>query len=539
MSAPQRGSLTLHLVYTWHLVPLLLSGTLLTLLLAVSWRGRRSPAAGPFALMMTALLVWTIGYVFEIAAVERSAKIFWANVQFLAIAPLPVLWLDVVLAYLGRQRPRWSTPLIYLIPAATIALSWSGLSLFRIAPRVLTEGGGLRVLHADYGPWEHYVYMPFAYALSLIAVVLLFNAVRRGRGVQRWQASLLLVSAALPLAANVLYFFGATPMPDYNPSVAVFTVSGILGAVALFRFRLFEIAPLARDAVVEHMRDAVIVLDRGERLADFTTAAAQLLPVLRPHRVGGDIADILVDCPELLEAVLERTEEKSEVSLPHGDEERHYSLEFSPVRDAHGRLAGNTIVLHDVSERVVLFKRVQELASIDGLTGILNRRQFFELSEVELDRARRHDSPVTLILFDLDHFKQINDTFGHQRGDDVLRAVAQACKETLRSFDLFGRYGGEEFAALLPEVDPEEGVNVAERLRRCIASVKDDLDDMDVTASFGVASMLSTGDLAFDDLLRLADQALYRAKLRGRDRVELATCLPAPAGSQRLSALGT
>jgi diguanylate cyclase (GGDEF)-like protein len=109
----------------------------------------------------------------------------------------------------------------------------------------------------------------------------------------------------------------------------------------------------------------------------------------------------------------------------------------------------------------------------------------------------------------------------------VLHAVAQSCNERLRSFDLFGRYGGEEFAVLLPEVDPEGALAVAERLRRGIAAAECDVGTA-VTASFGVASMLSTGSLSFDDLLRLADEALYRAKQRGRDCVELATCIPAP-----------
>jgi diguanylate cyclase (GGDEF)-like protein/PAS domain S-box-containing protein len=494
----------------------------------VAWRERRSPAAGPFAVMLAALLVWTIAFAFELSSSELAAKVVWANVQYLAIAFLPVLWLDVVLAYLGRRRPRWSDLVLYAIPVATVVLSWSGLGLFRGDPQIVTDAGGLRVLDPDYGPWVPFVYTLFAYALSIAAVILLLDALRRGRGLLRWQSALLLTSSILPLLANALYLLGITPLPYYNPTVAVFAVSAVLVAVALFRFRLFEVAPLARETVVEHLRDPVIVLDRHDRLADYNAAAARLLPALTPHVVGSDIGNVLAASPDLLERVRERAELDAEVTLPSDGEERHYSLELSPVRDVRGRLAGHTAVFHDITERVLLFERVKELASLDGLTGIFNRRHFFELSEAELDRARRHDSPVSLILFDLDHFKEINDTYGHQCGDEVLRAVAEAGNDRLRSFDLFGRYGGEEFAVLLPEVDPEGALAIAERLRRGIAAVENDLGGIGVTASFGVASMLSTGSLAFDDLLRLADEALYRAKQRGRDRVELATCIPAP-----------
>jgi diguanylate cyclase (GGDEF)-like protein/PAS domain S-box-containing protein len=518
----------LHLTYTAHLIPLFFTGALVCVLLAVAWRERRSPAAGPFAVMLAALLVWTIAFVFELASSELAAKVVWANIQYLAIAFLPVLWLDVVLAYLGRRRPRWSDLVLYAIPIATVVLSWSGLGLFRGAPQIISDSGGLRVLDPDYGPWVPFVYTLFAYTLSIAAIILLVDALRRGRGLLRWQSALLLTSSILPLAANALYLLGITPLPYYNPTVAVFALSAVLVAVALFRFRLFEVAPLARETVVEHLRDPVIVLDRHDRLADYNAAAARLLPALTPHVVGSDIGSVLAASPDVLERVRERAEMDAEVTLPSGGEQRHYSLELSPVRDGRGRLAGHTAVFHDITERVLLFERVKELASLDGLTGIFNRRHFFELSEAELDRARRHDSPVSLILFDLDHFKEINDTYGHQCGDEVLRAVAEAGNEKLRSFDLFGRYGGEEFAVLLPEVDPEGALAIAERLRRGIAAVEEDLGGIGVTASFGVASMLSTGSLAFDDLLRLADEALYRAKQRGRDRVELATCIPAP-----------
>jgi len=396
------------------------------------------------------------------------------------------------------------------------------------APTLVTDGVPLPMLDYGYGPWVLIVNFGYSLALTVAAAILLAVSIRHDHGVRRWQSLLLLASTVLPVLANGLYLLGIVPFVGYNPTAAVFCLSGILMAIALFRFRLFDVAPLAREMVVEHMPDPVLVLDARDRLADFNAAATILLPDLGRRSLGRPIDLLLEAKPELLERLCSIDAADTEVVMERGGEQCHYSLELSAVHDDEGQIAGRVAVFHDITERVALFERVKELASLDGLTGIFNRRHFFELSRSELNRARRHDAPLSLVLFDLDHFKQINDTYGHVCGDQVLRAVADACSDRLRSFDVFGRYGGEEFAVLLPDIGPEGALAVAERLRRGIAAAAEGLGDIEVSASFGVASVLTARGATFDDLVVLADEALYRAKSRGRDRVELATCLPAP-----------
>jgi diguanylate cyclase (GGDEF)-like protein/putative nucleotidyltransferase with HDIG domain len=163
-----------------------------------------------------------------------------------------------------------------------------------------------------------------------------------------------------------------------------------------------------------------------------------------------------------------------------------------------------------------LIARLGEAARTDALTGLLNRRGFEERLEEELLRARRAGLPVSLIVVDLDHFKLINDRFGHHRGDVALRGFGALATATKRAIDGAGRIGGEEFALVLPGTDRHGAYLVAERLRR---RVRDELSDAGGTlsASFGVASYPSHGDRA-EQLLRYADQAMYLAKRLGRDR---------------------
>jgi diguanylate cyclase (GGDEF)-like protein len=167
--------------------------------------------------------------------------------------------------------------------------------------------------------------------------------------------------------------------------------------------------------------------------------------------------------------------------------------------------------LHDI---------VQRQAITDDLTGLVNRRRFIEALDAEVERARSFGSPLTIVLADLDNFKQVNDEFGHHGGDVVLRAFADLIRSHVRDVDVCGRIGGEEFAILLSETDAAGAARVAERMRSSLNEVAIPLSDdaaIHVASSFGVAQ-LGPGQSG-DDLLRAADTALYRAKDEGKNRV--------------------
>jgi diguanylate cyclase (GGDEF)-like protein len=161
--------------------------------------------------------------------------------------------------------------------------------------------------------------------------------------------------------------------------------------------------------------------------------------------------------------------------------------------------------------------RLREQANTDALTGLLNRRGFDEIAGHDLRLATRYGHGMSLIMFDLDNFKMINDTHGHGAGDEVLIAVGRLCREAMREVDVVARVGGEEFALLMPETDLEGARQTAERLRqmmRCVWEIKG--ASITTSASFGVAELDGGG---LDELLRRADARLYRAKREGRDRV--------------------
>ncbi|MCX7628602.1 MAG: sensor domain-containing diguanylate cyclase [Methylophilaceae bacterium] len=178
-------------------------------------------------------------------------------------------------------------------------------------------------------------------------------------------------------------------------------------------------------------------------------------------------------------------------------------------------------VVRDISERKRFEMELERQAHLDYLTGVSNRRHFMQLAEHEILRATRYGSPLSVLMMDVDHFKRINDTYGHKAGDLVLKQLVVTCRQSLREVDILGRLGGEEFAILLPETMLDESLEVANRVRQAIEVSLVSIDNgvvIHYTVSIGVTS-LKHGNEAVDTLLHEADQALYQAKNKGRNQV--------------------
>lgn len=276
---------------------------------------------------------------------------------------------------------------------------------------------------------------------------------------------------------------------------------------------LFEVAPVP----------LVLTRDRDGAILRMNHAASLLLRV-EPGEISDlRTPDFYVDLREREQVITRlRTQgavEGADVHLRTVDGKTIETM-LTAVRTEYDGETVYFVGLVDISERKRIERELQRLARTDTLTGLHNRRSFFELAEREILRARRKRAPLALLLLDVDEFKQINDRFGHAVGDNALNSVVEAIGRCLREYDIAARIGGEEFAILLPEMSAEWGVDAAERVREAVAATPVTTPDgmIHLTVSIGVAAV-DCNVATIDRALSQADAALYEAKRSGRNRV--------------------
>ncbi|MFO7850130.1 MAG: diguanylate cyclase, partial [Spirochaetia bacterium] len=276
----------------------------------------------------------------------------------------------------------------------------------------------------------------------------------------------------------------------------------------------------------ENMKDAMIVIDSKQRLIDFNPAAAALFPQLKTESIGFTASQLFAGETLLIEQFTRNIgENEIDFSMENGNygSRRHFRSALSPLNASGGKELGKVLLISDITAQINLLRKMERLATTDELTGLNNRRAFFQHATMELERARRYGRPISFILMDLDHFKRVNDSYGHAEGDKVLIEISRRICSSIRDTDIAGRYGGEEFAVCLPETSQHTAEQLAERLRTILAEkpIKGTKNDLSITASFGIIGRDSIDEETLEELFAKADKALYLAKAKGRNQ-----CIP-------------
>ncbi len=260
------------------------------------------------------------------------------------------------------------------------------------------------------------------------------------------------------------------------------------------------------------------------------TSVQTMLPGITKNLIGKPVDIALTGFQTLVDFARDNFTGSIEMEKEGTEGLVNYLGTISSLRDSKHRRVGKILTLHDNTQARQLLDQLEELAARDSLTGIFNRRSFNQLATQNMYNLRESGGRMALIMLDLDHFKKINDTYGHSAGDVALKTVTDTCQNLLRQQDIFGRYGGEEFVIFLPEIDLTAATGIAERLRKGIREQVVSYDDssFSITASLGVTGISSKTSIRnLDDLFQLADKAVYQAKQEGRDRV----CVLDPTGN--------
>jgi len=277
--------------------------------------------------------------------------------------------------------------------------------------------------------------------------------------------------------------------------------------------------------VVEKTADMVVITNKGGIIEYVNPAFEELTGYSRDEAVGNTPRILKSGAHEmpfyenLWETILAgNTYRCVFTNRKKNGELYHDSCTITPVIDRRGEITHFIATAKDITEQKLAEQELRERAEKDYLTGVFNRRAFFEILETEVARARRYERPLSLVMLDIDHFKKINDTYGHAVGDEVLKATARILQQSVRLSDVLARIGGEEFVILVPETTLQHTLDLAEKVRRAIESSSLLPNEEKVTISFGVAELDSTATI--DELMIRVDEALYQAKANGRNRVE-------------------
>lgn len=331
----------------------------------------------------------------------------------------------------------------------------------------------------------------------------------------RWLMSVVSREGGLP--------WTPTSTTSLTPPVGSSTHSALQAGTALFENKL-----------IEHMQDGVIFVDRQRKISQWNTGVERLTGVSASAALGQQLLPSLLEmsdkkgktipdaaCP--VEKVLESGMQSMGRYSILGRSGRHIEVDvqIAPVQSGSGTTVGATLLFHDASSEASLEEKCQTLhveMTKDPMTQVANRAEFDRMLEIFIDAHQQTALPCSLIMCDIDHFKNINDTYGHQAGDEAIISFASLLKSLCRAGDLVARYGGEEFAVLCADCNNAAAYQRAEQMRRQLAELPhSELGNKNITASFGVTE-LQAGDIP-ETMLRRADRGLLQAKEQGRNQV--------------------
>lgn len=453
----------------------------------------------------------------ELLANGLDAKLFWRNLQQIPLYSTTILLLGVILSYMrvdGKIRCR-----TILVLGAVVVTYW--ILLFTDSHHHLIRR---EIWLEPYGRYERigvsrmplgWLFYLSIHSISLLGLALLVSHYRKVIGGQKRQVILLIIAVLCPYLLPELAKLAGGQL---NISTALLPTAVMIFYVMHFR-KFLQIRPLARAKVLEHMSEGILIADERNRIIDSNPAARSLALGAQGKRFGASLTDLFADHPELKAACTSGEQRRLEAKIG----EKWFDVRLIPLRIRDER-TGTLLIFADITGRKLAEGELIRRATTDGLTGLSNRLHFFEKLHEAAESCRSSGEPLSLLVIDLDHFKSINDRYGHTTGDRLLCCFSGLLRDAAGSGHTSGRIGGEEFAVFCPGLNGEAAYRLAETIRLRAAGepiVLENGETIAYTVSIGIAE-LHGPDMTVESLYAAADNGLYVSKVSGRNRTTLA-----------------
>ncbi len=491
-------------IYVWFMIISTIVTTILLLYAVATYNSERS-----FFLILSSVctFLYSFGYLLEIISPTLEAAFMGVRVQKMGSPFLVLLNYLFVRDVYGEKRfgfrgycLLFALPVFNLFTAQAfplVKLHYTHIEYFWDGS-IANCQGDLGIVGA----------LAIAYHFLLVSLTILriLRHLKGERRLQRYQSLCLLTSILVPLFVNIYHTLSYDHLRlDLNPFAVA--IGQMLLLYSVRRQNLLNVVPLARVQVIETMSDAFIVCGRDGSFLDANQAAKQLFPELATLLPGERMAPA------------GQFNNGDELCLERKDGIRFYQITKTDILQ-NGKNSGSCILFHDITDKENQLKKLYDKATIDSLMHIYTRAAFSDLARFMLNSDKADDCSYALLMIDLDHFKLVNDTYGHPCGDIVLQTVAATVKDHVRKDDIVGRYGGEEIAVLLENISVNQMLTIVEKLRAAVECtvIPYQGNELTITISIGMAHFPAGKVQSLEDMFLQADSALYKAKNGGRNR---------------------
>ena len=479
-------------------------------------QNRAVAGAKAYILQIVCVTIWSIGSLLEMLSQSEHQMLLWRNIQQIGVFLIPVACVYFAVDYAQFNKLKKYIPLLLIISVSAIVLIFTDSRLHLMRTGYLVSysplfGKALSVQQTTLGK----ILVAYNYLLALISLVILFIFSRQVSKSLRRQVMFILVATGLVFLLGFLKSAFLEGTRINIPIVIIYLPGSIILFYNLFKNNFFRVSPVAREKVFDVVEMGILVTDASGMIADLNPFAVQLLrsPFGIYESINGKRMDaVFADFPDWLAQTKVNVVSEVELHLSHPDE-YFIHIRIYPLQSGKGDFLGSVSIMSDVTAVRREEFALKTKAETDSLTGLLNRESFLAELSAELQANARSGAFVSVLMMDLDKFKSINDTYGHDAGDRVLIAFAELLKNTLRHEDIVARLGGDEFVALLPGIAKREAVEIANRILASAASER-----VPNGTGAGIPLIVSIGicdnaeQKAAEVILKCADQAMYLAK---------------------------
>ncbi len=496
------------------------------LLIFLLWKDLKSLLNRVCAGFLACLAIWSFAYIFihNINILKDTAMLF-DNISSIGWASFASFFLWFSFIFTEKKeilKTRIIYPLIFIPPLLFIYTQWAGF----LTVDYIKKPWGWEIVWSE-SIWLYSYYLYYLLFMAIGLYLILNFGKKTKEPIKKKQARIIFIATLIPFILGTLTDMILPELLTYNMPLLgdVITLIWALGIVyAVAKYKLMVITPaLAADNIISTMADSLILLDRQGNITSVNKAVLDLSGYGKDELKGKSI-EIFFREKDFKSTLLDRAIKKEAV--------RNYELNFktktgdhipvifssSTMMDEAGGMAGIVCIIKDITELKKAEEKLEKLARVDSLTGCYNRGYGLELLDRQIKLSHRSKSPLLLTFLDIDGFKAINDNFGHDEGDKVLKEVNGLFKSTLRETDIICRMGGDEFLLIFPDSSSKEASPIRNRLKKNLSQLNKRIKkDYQIKFSMGFSEYLPDKQKALDELINIADQKMYEEKKKKKE----------------------